>query len=118
MNAFRIATQSAAVAAVLILGALSVLPTLTAANGSPAPVKPIAPAQIADRGHVLSSEVDGLLASGACWAGQAPADVEIPGHVLMRVGAGDTTYSTQVDRALADVFESDDPAVTVTAFCR
>lgn len=118
MNAFRHATRSAAVAAVLILGALSVLPTLTVASGTPAPAAPIAPAQIADRGHVLANEVDGLLASGARWVGEAPADVEIPGHVLMRVGAGDTTYSTQVGRALADVFEADDPAVTVTAFCR
>lgn len=120
----RIALRSAVVAAILVacaVGALASVPQ-ELAQGTLPPAQPIQASEIVNVDNVLTSEVQGLIASGACWDGDAPLDADgrqvVPSHVLMRVGAGDTTYSTDVARALDDIFKADDPAVTVTAFCR
>ena len=59
-----------------------------------------------------------LVARHDCWSGAAPSDVEVPGHVVT-TWRGRTRYSSHlVGPALAHVFETPVPGMTVHAFCR
>lgn len=54
-----------------------------------------------------------------CWTGDAPADVEYPGHVIWQHPDGTTVYSARlVDDALDAIFGDGDLAGSPIAFCR
>lgn len=60
-----------------------------------------------------------------CWTGQAPADVDVPGHVVIRIDNprihGERWFyggKSFVKTALIDVFQTDILNVHVAAFCR
>lgn len=77
------------------------------------PYEPVPPAP---------SYTEQLLAQHDCWKGEQPADVDAPHGVLIRRD-GDVVarYSAKpavVQAALDDVFGTDDPALSVIAFCR
>lgn len=56
----------------------------------------------------------------ACWTGPAPADVELPGHVIFSQPNQPTRLGgpRAVDRALEQLFEGIDHGLRVHAFCR
>lgn len=63
-----------------------------------------------------------IAARHECWTGEAPADVKVPGHVVVRYeGEVAASYrgSKAVGEALAHIFDGADNGVAeVTAFCR
>lgn len=77
------------------------------------------PERIVTRPPVVNSAAAMLDTYGeTCWQGEAPPDVEIPGHVLWRYPDGETVYSARlVDRALATVFGDGDLPGSPVAFC-
>jgi hypothetical protein len=74
-----------------------------------------------ERGPPADTYVQQLIKDHHCWTGEAPADVIIPGGVLIRDGTGTVTFSDAggvVGAALDDVFGTDNPRFSVVAFCR
>jgi hypothetical protein len=82
-------------------------------------VEPVAPHAVDD---AEPSRVERLVERHNCWTGDAPADVEIPGGVVMSlVGQGPRYFATdeRVGQALDHMFTADDPAIAVVhGFCR
>jgi len=72
----------------------------------------------AERPEVSDSPA-ALLAEHDCWTGEAPADVVIPGHVVVSVD-GEARYGGErmVGKALEQVFDGVDHGLTVWGFCR
>lgn len=68
------------------------------------------------------SRIDRLFESGECWTGEAPADVEFPGHVVLRkTDADQPAYlgPKWVGRALEQIFEGKDHGIyQINGFCR
>lgn len=66
------------------------------------------------------SEYVDLLERHDCWTDAPPADVAIPGHVIVTEPNGATRYvgRRMVHRALEHVFEDKHPRMAVPAFCR
>jgi len=63
-----------------------------------------------------------VVAAHDCWTGEAPADVEFPGHVVIRM-EGETTVKYRGEKyvglALEHIFDGADNGVAqVVAFCR
>ena len=80
--------------------------TVTYAKPDPAPV--VEP----DRATVLVERHD-------CWRGEAPDDVDMPGHVVWQHPDGRTVYSARlVGSALDTLFGDGDLAGRPIAFCR
>jgi hypothetical protein len=61
-----------------------------------------------------------LIERHGCWTDAQPADVEIPGHVIVTGPGGITRYAgpSMVHRALERVFDGKHPRLEVHAFCR
>ncbi len=56
---------------------------------------------------------------GDCWRGEAPEDVYIPGHVIVRYDDGHTVYSARlVSAALEAAIDGVPAPFDVLAFCR
>lgn len=71
-----------------------------------------------ETGAAAPERATALVARHDCWSGAAPSDVEVPGHVVT-TWRGRTRYSSHlVGPALAHVFETPVPGMTVHAFCR
>ncbi|WP_460836440.1 hypothetical protein [Nocardioides marmoraquaticus] len=125
------------------LGAAVVLAVVPAALGSqgvevpsgvPDPLGGAAAAigrGLGDEPAVVASGVPGiaqrattLMIEHDCWAGEAPDDVDLPGHVVVTVERGDrmvTRYggARLTGRALDHVFGDPDPRIFVIhGFCR
>lgn len=86
---------------------------------------------LGDEPAVVASGVPGvaqrattLMVEHDCWAGEAPDDVELPGHVVVTPERGDrmvTRYggARPIARALGHVFGEPDPRIFVVhGFCR
>jgi hypothetical protein len=63
-----------------------------------------------------------LVESGQCWTGDAPADVEVPGSVLVvEIVRGERVAMREdhlVGPALEQIFDGVDHDLTILAFCR
>ena len=80
--------------------------TMTYAEPQPAPV--VEPT----RAEVLAERHD-------CWQGEAPEDVDMPGHVVWQHPDGRTVYSARlVGPALDTLFGDGNLAGSPVAFCR
>lgn len=71
----------------------------------------------------MHDKIDRLVSSGACWTGEAPADVEIPGSVLVReYDANGAPHAYREDHLVSDAFEQIfdgvDHGLDIVAFCR
>lgn len=79
-------------------------------RGGTSPVQPAVP-----------GSVRYLIEQHGCWTGEAPPDVEIPGHAVV-TWPGDIAPTYGGDRAVAaaleHVFEGRHPGLEVHAFCR
>lgn len=73
---------------------------------------------MADRPAVEGSPA-ALVEAHDCWTGEAPADVEVPGHVVVTVG-NDTIYGGPrlVGKALSQIFDGANHGLVVHGFCR
>ncbi len=60
-----------------------------------------------------------LIAANDCWTGEAPADVEVPGHVVVSA-EGEARYAGErmVGKALEQLFDGADHGLQVHGFCR
>lgn len=98
----------------LTLGVVRPL-VFVAALGAGMTLAPTTAAEIPERPDPVAT----LVEAHDCWTGDAPADVEIPGHVI--VTEGGFTYRAGADgvgRALAQIFDGVDHGLDVHAFCR
>lgn len=70
--------------------------------------------------HVAPSKADRLAAADDCWTGAAPADVTIPGHVVVTDAKGRTFKGGEatVAAALDQTFNGADAGLTIHAYCR
>lgn len=61
-----------------------------------------------------------LVVAHDCWTGKAPADVTIPGHVVVTLPTGEVRYGGErlVSKALRQLFDGEHHGLTVHAFCR
>lgn len=110
---FRAMFRRALIAKVVIVGGLLAGMQFTSMQS----VVVADPGNDFDRGPTT---VETLIAAHDCWTGSAPADVEIPGHVVVTTPAGDTVYAgaRRVGQALEQVFDGAGHGLTVHAFCR
>lgn len=99
----------------LVLGACLVASFLVVVTFMPVeetqqPLAPPAPTQ---------SRAEVLVERHGCWTGDAPADVEIPGHVVWQHADGRTVYSERlVGPALDTLFGEGNLPGHAVAFCR
>lgn len=81
-------------------------------------------ARPADAGHLRMvpnhDRAERLLKVHHCWQHDAPADVEIPGHVVLDLPAGRTVYGGPklTGRALDQQFDGKDHGFRIWGFCR
>lgn len=60
-----------------------------------------------------------LMDKADCWTGEAPADVEVPGHVLINTPTGPRVAGpAKVGQALEQIFDGADHNLDIVAFCR
>lgn len=81
----------------------------------------MAPHQAVPTAPAEPSRAEVLIKKHDCWTGEAPADVEIPGHVVLTLKNGKTVYegSLGVEAALQHIFDAPLPGIKeVHAFCR
>lgn len=79
-------------------------------NDSVGPIRPLETRT--DPAQVLIQQHD-------CWTSEAPADVTVPGHVVVtRNGRAVYGGPRLVKQALEQVFDGIDHGMTVSAFCR
>ena len=68
------------------------------------------------------TKVERLFQAGTCWSGEAPADVDFPGRVVVTLKAGDEPVirgERMVGLALEQIFEDADHGIyRVHGFCR
>lgn len=64
----------------------------------------------------------GIAAANDCWVGDAPADMQgvVPGHVVVKVGAGEWKLGGErmVGLALEQLFDGASHNLEIHAFCR
>lgn len=79
-----------------------------------------APSSMTPKPHAPGSPA-ALIAAHDCWTGEAPAGVEIPGHVVVTLPGHDApTYGGPrlVGQALDQLFGDVDHGLDVHAFCK
>lgn len=70
------------------------------------------------RPHAEGSPAE-LIEQNDCWTGEAPADVEVPGHVVISTVKGARIAGPRfVNMALEQIFEGTDHNLVVHGFCR
>jgi hypothetical protein len=102
-------------AATPLAGVVSFLAVIALAPGGDA----IPAAPIADEAPAHVTRGERLIEQHGCWTGEAPADVTIPGHVVV-TRDGRVVYGGPrlVGQALGQVFEGEEHGLDVHAFCR
>lgn len=74
-----------------------------------------------ERAEPPPATAEWLIAAHDCWTGDAPADVDLPGGVVVRVDGGDAEYSENamvIGAALDAALDGVDNGVEAVAFCR
>lgn len=74
-----------------------------------------------ERAEPVPSTAEWLITAHDCWTGAAPADVDLPGGVVVRVDGGDAEYSEDamvIGAALDAALDGADNGVEAVAFCR
>jgi hypothetical protein len=117
---WRTIIKLALLQAAVMFAAFAAIFYLSATTPNPYTAGGTATDVMSSRPHAEGS-ADALIADHDCWSGKAPADVTIPGHVvLMRDGAVAPVYggARMVGLALDQIFDGKAHGLTVYAFCR
>lgn len=78
-----------------------------------------APPELSPQEDSAPSRAERLVERHGCWTGEAPPDVDMPGHVVWQHPDGRVVYSARlVGPALDTLFGSGDLAGQAVAFCR